>query len=245
MAYGIFVGWSIHGRLTCPICRSDTDYFYLTAGGNINYFDCHRCWLPPKYPFRMQKDSFRKDTVIKKGPPNHLSGPKTIENLIKLVLNRVGIGYEGYGEENNWTHIYVLWELSYAHALILMHNIDVMHQECNVVESIISTCMDITGKTKGNFKARRDIADVCNCLSLELNERRGKPHAPFCLKVKDIKEVMRWMKRLKFPDGYAVGLKRCVNVKAGKIHGLKSHDYHIIMEILLPIMLHGYLDDDI
>jgi hypothetical protein len=32
---------------------------------------------------------------------------------------------------------------------------------------------------------------------------------------------------------------------AGKIHGLKSHDYHIIMKRLLPIMLRGYLDDDI
>jgi hypothetical protein len=53
------------------------------------------------------------------------------------------------------------------------------------------------------------------------------------------------MKRLKLPDGYAAGLKRCVNVKVGKIYGLKSHDYHIIIERLLPIMLRGYLDDDI
>jgi hypothetical protein len=53
------------------------------------------------------------------------------------------------------------------------------------------------------------------------------------------------MKRLKFLDGYVVGLKQCVNVKAGKIHGLKRHDYHIIMERLLPVMFHGYLDDDI
>jgi hypothetical protein len=36
-----------------------------------------------------------------------------------------------------------------------------------------------------------------------------------------------------------------VNVKAGKIHGLKSHDYHIIMKRLLPVMLCGYLDDGI
>jgi hypothetical protein len=33
-----------------------------------------------------------------------------------------------------------------------MHNIDVMHQEYNVAESIISTCMDIMGKIKDNFK---------------------------------------------------------------------------------------------
>jgi hypothetical protein len=36
-----------------------------------------------------------------------------------------------------------------------------------------------------------------------------------------------------------------VNVKAGKIHGLKSHDYHIIIERLMHVMLCGYLDDDI
>jgi hypothetical protein len=103
-----FAGWSIHGRLTCTICGSNTNYFRLTAGGKISYYNCHRPWLPPKHHFRMQKDSFRKDTVIKKGPPKHLSGPKIAENLSKLVLNRGENGYEGYGEEHNWTHICVL-----------------------------------------------------------------------------------------------------------------------------------------
>jgi hypothetical protein len=148
MAYDIFAGWSVHGRLTCPICGFDTDYFCLTTGGKISYFDCHRRWFPPKHPFRMQKDSFRKDIVVKKGPSKHLSGPKTADNLSKLVLNREGNEYKGHGEEHNWTHICALWELSYAHALILMHNIDVMHQECNVAERIVSTCLNITAKQK-------------------------------------------------------------------------------------------------
>jgi hypothetical protein len=72
--------------------------------------------------------------------------------MSKLVLNKEGNGYEGYGEEHNWTHICALWELPYAQTLILMHNIDVMHQECNIAESIISMHMDITGKIKDNFK---------------------------------------------------------------------------------------------
>jgi hypothetical protein len=46
----------------------------------------------------------------------------------------------------------------YAKALILMHSIDVMHQECNVGESILSTCMAFTDKTKDNHKARKDLA---------------------------------------------------------------------------------------
>jgi hypothetical protein len=108
--------------------------------------------------------------------------------LSKLVLNREGNEYERYIEEHNWTHICALWEITYAHTLIPMHNIDVMHQECNAVESIVSTCMYITGKTKDNFKAKKDIADVYNRSSLELDERGGKSHAPFFLKVKDRKK---------------------------------------------------------
>ena len=154
-------------------------------------------------------------------------------------------GFEGFGEEHNWTHICGLWELPYAKALILMHNIDVMHQERNVAESIISTCMDMTDRTKDNLKARRDLAQICKRPTLELTEAGGKPRAPFCLKPKEKKEVLRWMKKLKFPDGYAVGLRRVVNVKTGKLNGLKSHDYHIIMERLLPIMFRGYLNDDV
>jgi hypothetical protein len=54
---------------------------------------------------------------------------------------------------------------------------------------------------------------------------------------------MRWMKGLKFPNGYAAGLRRYMNMVTGMLIGLKSHDYHIIMERLLPIMFQGYFDD--
>jgi hypothetical protein len=37
---------------------------------------------------------------------------------------------------------------------------------------------------------------------------------------------------------------RCsVNMMIGKVIGLKSHDYHIIMERLLPVMFWGYFGD--
>jgi hypothetical protein len=36
-----------------------------------------------------------------------------------------------------------------------------------------------------------------------------------------------------------------VNLESGKLSGVKSHDYHIFMERLLPVMFHGYLDDDL
>jgi hypothetical protein len=47
-------------------------------------------------------------------------------------------------------------------------------------------------------------------------------------------------KKLKFPNGYSTGLKRAENLKMGKLIGLKSHDYHIIMERLVLVMFCGY-----
>jgi hypothetical protein len=61
------------------------------------------------------------------------------------------------------------------------------------------------------------------------------------MKAKERKEVMTWMKNLKFLDGFAVGFKKAVNLKIGKLIGVKSHDYHVIIEWLLPNMLHGYV----
>jgi hypothetical protein len=110
--------------------------------------------------------------------------------LDNLVLNKGGNAFVGYGNDHNWTHKCTLWELPYAKALILMHNIDVMLQECNVGESILSTCMSFTDKTKDNHKARKDLALIRNRPSLELKFRGGMPRAPFCLKARDRKEVL-------------------------------------------------------
>jgi hypothetical protein len=100
-----------------------------------------------------------------------------------------------------------------------MHNIDVMHQERSMGESIISTCKSLPGKTKDNIKARRYLTKLCNRPTLELTESGGKSCASFSLKPKQRKDVMKWLKRLKFPDGYTAGLRRSVNVMAENLTG--------------------------
>jgi hypothetical protein len=76
-------------------------------------------------------------------------------------------GFECYGEKTNWTHKSCLWEFTYAKALILPHNIVLMHQERNIAESIISMCFDVTGFSKDNVNVRKDLAALCNHPSLE------------------------------------------------------------------------------
>jgi hypothetical protein len=36
-----------------------------------------------------------------------------------------------------------------------------------------------------------------------------------------------------------------LNLDSGKLSGVKSHNYHIFIERLLPVMFHGYLNDDV
>lgn len=180
-----------------------------------------------------------------KGPPKRLSGNEIAEQLSNLVMGADGKHYESYGQEHNWTHICGVWKLPYAKSLILMHNIDVMHQEKNMAESIIMTCMDFAGKSKDNAKARKDLAEICNRPTLHLNESGGKPHAPFAAGPKEKRKIMLWLKKLKFPDGFAAGFKRAPNMKTMKLTGLKSHDYHILMERLIPVMFRGFLPEDV
>jgi hypothetical protein len=221
----------------------------------ISYFDCHRCFLPLDHEFRLDSDTFKKGNIILEGPPGRLSGAEIAEMLDNLVLNKEGNGFVGYGNDHNLTHKCALWELLYAKALILMHNIDVMHQEYNVGENILSTCMSFADKIKDNHKARKDLALICNRPSLELKSRDGKPRAPFCLKARDKKEVILFesqrqkrsidlVKKLKFSYGYATGFRRAVNLDTGKLSGVKSHDYHIFMKRLIHVMFRGYLDDE-
>jgi hypothetical protein len=177
-AYNIFASWSVYKELTCPICGSDTDCFCLTHGGNISYFNCHRCGLHWNDKFKQQKNAFKEDNIVTKGPPKHLSGPQIVDMLDKLMSYPERPGYfEGYGQMHNWTHKCRLWELPYMSTLIVMHNNDIMHHELNMGESIISTYMGLLGKTNDNTKAQKDLAKLCNRPTLELTKTNDKPYA--------------------------------------------------------------------
>ena len=48
-----------------------------------------------------------------------------------------------------------------------------------------------------------------------------------------------------FPDGYAANLKRGVNLGTLRVNEMKSHDYHIWIEQLLPVMVQGYVPEHV
>jgi hypothetical protein len=72
-----------------------------------------------------------------------------------------------------------------------------------------------------------------------------RPRAPYCLKPTERKEILRWLKKLKFPNCYASNIKQVVTISTAKLNGLKSPDYHIIIERLMLVMFHGYFNADL
>ena len=60
-----------------------------------------------------------------------------------------------------------------------------------------------------------------------------------------MREIILWVqKQLMFPDGYATNLKMGASLDKLKIFGLKSPDWHIWIERVMPVMLHGFIPDD-
>jgi hypothetical protein len=48
---------------------------------------------------------------------------------------------------------------------------------------------------------------------------------------------------VKFTDGYASNISKGVNLSTGKVTGLKSHDYHVWIERIMPVMVRGYVPE--
>ncbi|KAL1299879.1 hypothetical protein AAHE18_18G139200 [Arachis hypogaea] len=239
-AYGMLSGWMTQGRLSCPICMEDTKSFTLSHGGKASWFDCHRRFLPTNHPYRRNKNDFRKNKIESEEAPTRLSGLEIwqrVKGLGKISDNGKWIKSREYGITHNWTKQSVFWELPYWKDNLVRHCLDVMHIEKNVLDNIMNTVMD-TDRTKDNEKARLDLAELCKRPDLHLRHVGdncwSKPKAAYTLTSEQQQDVYRWVQQLRFPDGYASNLARCVSLSQGRFIGMKSHDCHIFMQCLLP-----------
>ncbi|KAL0439036.1 UNVERIFIED_CONTAM: hypothetical protein Slati_2386600 [Sesamum latifolium] len=61
------------------------------------------------------------------------------------------------------------------------------------------------------------------------------PKANYTLTREQKRMICEWITRLKFSNGYASNLARCVDMKELRLHGMKSHDCHVFMQKLIPI----------
>jgi hypothetical protein len=72
-------------------------------------------------------------------------------------------------------------------------------------------CLDVTNFSKENMNARKDLAALYDrpLLEVKINTKKNlsRPRAPYYLKPAERKEILKWLKKLKFPDRYAANIK--------------------------------------
>ena len=67
------------------------------------------------------------------------------------------------------------------------------------------------------------------------------PKACYTLDKDGKEQFCKRIKKLKFPNGYASNLGRCVDLSENKLYGMKSHNCYIFMQRLIPIAFHELL----
>ncbi|KAL2247180.1 UNVERIFIED_CONTAM: hypothetical protein Sindi_2570300 [Sesamum indicum] len=107
-----------------------------------------------------------------------------------------------------------------------------MHIGKNVFDNIFNTVMDIKEKTKDNLNTWKDIKIICNQLELEVDNRRPNmmPKSVYTLTKEQKRRLCEWISHLKFPNGYASNLAHCIDMKQLRLHVMKSHDCHALMQ---------------
>ena len=115
-----------------------------------------------------------------------------------------------------------------------------MHIEKNFCERITRTLLNVLGKTKDGVKSRLDLLEMG--LRSELAPRFGLkrnylPPACYTLNREEKKIVLRTLANLKVLEGYCSNFRNLVSVEELKLNGLKSHNYHALMQQLSPIAI--------
>ncbi|KAI5325030.1 hypothetical protein L3X38_034103 [Prunus dulcis] len=210
-AYAMVSGWSTKGYMACPVCKED-----VTSGwhaGKVCYLG-HRRWLPWDHEWREKDKEFDGNTE-RRLRPREWSGDEILEQLNRLDFAPFGKTDSRTRPSThlNWTHKPMFFELPYWSKLKLRHNLDVMHVEKNVFDTLVGTILDIEGMTKDTIKARLDLERMGIRRGLWMNRDSDKARrdlAFFSMKPNDKKEFLKFVSSVKFPDGYASNIARCL-----------------------------------
>ncbi|RVW74534.1 hypothetical protein CK203_053767 [Vitis vinifera] len=208
-AYGNLSGCTIKGYFACLICGEETDSHRLEHGKK-NSFTGHRQFLPCNHPFRKQKKAFNGEQDFR-SPPQALSGEEIlhkIDNISNSWGNKKVRHDKSKGNTTSyWNKKSIFFDLGYWRYLHVRHNLDVMHIEKNVCETIIGTLLNIQGKTKDGLNSRLDLMDMG--LRFELaprfeQKRTYLPPACYTLSRMEKKIFCQTLAELKVPEGKVV-----------------------------------------
>ncbi|XP_072054358.1 uncharacterized protein [Arachis hypogaea] len=238
-------GWNTHSGLACPTCNLDAKPHWLKDSQKW-YFMGHRRFLNQGHKYKLDQNRF-DGQVEGRDPPKKLSGTDVLRQQSNVHVSfgksssvtskKRHNGQDADEDDSYWKKKSVFFDLPYWEDQMLRHNLDVMHIEKNVCDNVVFTILNDSSKSKDNLKARKDLQ--CMGIRPELWPGEGGkyPSAIFAMSNSQRDIFLKTLQNVIFPDGYSSNVARCVDLRQCKLSGLKSHDCHILMEQLLPILV--------
>ncbi|XP_074337759.1 uncharacterized protein LOC141674958 [Apium graveolens] len=170
---------------------------------------------------------------------NHLA-----ERNLGSVLGR-GSQKGGVSMEKTISFFFELEYWKFHHVRLCL---DVMHVEKNVCDNIIGTLLHMKFKSKDSLASRLDLVDmgIRPDLAPEVGEKRTYlPPAPYTLSRKEKQTILASLYCMKLPYGHASNIRNCVSMINMKLYGLKSHDFHILLQQLLRDCIRSVLPKNV
>ncbi|XP_062103991.1 uncharacterized protein LOC133815129 [Humulus lupulus] len=277
-AYGNLSRCFVKGYKGCPICGEKTSATRLKHCRKMCYMGRRR-FLQKKHYYRKQKLAFNGEQELREAPIPMTGEAvyeeiRLIKNKFGKPVEKIDESVETKGKKKGkcktnikrkrnkkdqlaedsknttcWKKKSIFFELEYWRHLLVRHNLDIMHIEKNICDSLIGTLLNILGKTKDSISARMDLVLMSESkkdLAPETGERRTYlPPACYTLKKDEKRILCETLANVKVPDGYSSNIRHLVSLKDCRLIGLKSHDCHVLMQQLLPIAIRGSLDQHV
>ena len=120
------------------------------------------------------------------------------------------------------------------------HVLDVMHIEKNISEAVVKFLFG----EKDTAESRRDLEDMGQRRDLWLRPRANqqryfKPPAPYVFSETEKKLFMDEVSAIRTPTGYGSALGK--HFRKSRFVGLKSHDYHCLIQQIIPVAVRTLL----
>jgi hypothetical protein len=270
-AYSIINGCTVRGKHGCPKCGPNCVSWYSFSLSKNVYNAQYRRWLPPGHPYRQNYRAFDGTVEERQAPTNvtaaqtmtwaeergrwlaaggaparedpaHRTGVKRLSILFRLPYWKVSwllglvvcIDTLCMAVFNRYVHVY------HTQDLPLRGSIDVMHVERNLCSSLLKLLLGM----KDTAEVRKDLEEEGIRQNLWLRHSSVgpnfvKPHAPYTFKPQEKRVFMNTLGNVIAPTGYAACFAKHVGPR--RLSGLKSHDFHVILQQILPVVVRNLM----
>ena len=128
----------------------------------------------------------------------------------------------------------------------MRHTLDVMHIERNVATTAVGFLLgDLDTVAVRKDVQQEGVMPHLHLLPDEDGATFIKPHAPYVLRKEERTRLLRNIRSVRTPQGHCANFEKLVNVEKETFQFMKTHDWHVLLQEVLPASIRGLLPEGV